>query len=182
MLVFDLPDISASFTPPVVQMAATVAPKSTVYDGAIGTCQDIHSGPVTYPSSAEYDLAATSYSAQLIKEKFGVVVTKEDRRNAKVTLLNAPQHGRVVEGDDKVENHPDYHPNPDFTGKDRATFLVEIAGYKIRVEYYLRVGMNACPDDLASWRISSTSTMNSLSTEVAQSSLLNDSDPLFRKD
>ncbi len=64
---------------------------------------------------------------------------------------------------------PDYHPNPDFRGKDRATLLVEIARYKIQVEYYLRVGMSDCPNDVTSWKISSTSAMNAIPVEVVQS-------------
>lgn len=159
LTVFALLIISAvSYTKEISLHEPSKDRKREVYDGAIGTCRNISSGPVTHPGWATYNLAPRSFAGDLIKEKFGVVATKDDRKNAKVTLLNAPQHGRVVESEDKVANKLDYHPNPDFTGKDRATFMVEIAGYKIRVEYYLRVGMAACPDDLASWKISSTFT------------------------
>ena len=56
---------------------------------------------------------------------------------AKVSILQGPKHGEL-----KPEEGVDYryHPAAGYFGEDRVTFLVEIAGYKVKILLFLKVG------------------------------------------
>src|SRR6266567_7206084 len=57
-----------------------------------------------------------------------------------VTVLRNPRHGTLKPlGSDPKDRSYVYLPKPDYFGPDRATFLVEIGGKKIRMEYFFRV-------------------------------------------
>lgn len=130
----------------------------TAVDGVIGVCRDVWPGPATSPNDAPYNLSPAAYASDLIELKFNRKFNGAYIRGAKVSLLKPPHHGRVVEGPDKAPHSPDYHPDPNFVGKDRATFLVKIAGYQVQVEYYIRVGFGSesCGNTIESirWKIS----------------------------
>jgi hypothetical protein len=158
MLIADIP-ASTPPTQPVGQViTSSVNIQSQKLDGVIGVCRDVSPGPVVSPSGAPYDLNPAAYASQLVEMKFNKKFKGAYIRAAQVNLLKAPQHGRVVKGDDGAAHRPDYHPESDFIGKDRATFLVDIAGYRVRVEYYIRVGLGSesCGDSIESlrWKIS----------------------------
>ena len=151
MFALDMPP-----TVPVVIVAAAPSQKPAMqYDGAIGVCRAVWPGPVTDPRAAPYDLAPGSFASDLVEMKFNKKFKGAYIRKSKVTLLKAPEHGKIVEIERNNQLRPTYNPDPDFVGKDRATFLAEIAGYRVRVEYYIRVGLGSeCPGNIE-WKISS---------------------------
>lgn len=52
-----------------------------------------------------------------------------------MTLVKGPKHGRLELG----EIGGAYLPNSGYIGRDSATFLVEIGGYRVKVVYALNV-------------------------------------------
>lgn len=63
-----------------------------------------------------------------------------DRDDAKVTLVKAPSHGKVVlEEEEQWSGSADYHywPEAGYVGKDRFVMQVERNGIKVRIQYLI---------------------------------------------
>lgn len=84
--------------------------------------------------------------------------------DAKVTMVKAPKHGKVVFNDDPLavsSSWYDYRPNKGFRGQDRFVMDVEKNAVKVRIHYLIQ----AIPDEVNEsgycspehWKISTTS-------------------------
>lgn len=106
----------------------------------IGSCSLIQN-PATQWASAENGNSpiGTVNNYFFLKEKREVGLT------GKVQLVEAPAHGSLQ----RIPDYPEewafrYLPQADYEGPDRATFLVEIAGQKVKLVYFFKV-MNGVP-------------------------------------
>ena len=96
---------------------------------------------------------------------------------AKVTLIKAPAHGKVIreEGPWSSETDYQYRPDEDYAGKDRFVMQVEKHGVKVRIHYLMVVPQEGeslkghCNPE--SWKISSSFTTPTLDKAALQSLL-----------
>lgn len=105
-------------------------------DRTIGVCHLVNSLGVSGrddPLSPVYiinpSMAVRYYHAVAENKEFGY------ENNGKVTLLQGPEQGTFEMGTTGGR----YRPNTNFIGSDRATFLVEIGGIKVKVVYHFKV-------------------------------------------
>ena len=62
-----------------------------------------------------------------------------DYVNAQVTVLQPPIHGSL--SNDLSPGHEIiYRPTSGYAGNDKAVFLVNVDGYKVKVVYFIKVG------------------------------------------
>lgn len=134
-------DFNSSLAPLITLIAqanAAVAP--TGVTRTIGSCHLIQnpseSGNAENASSPIREVNVYFF----LKEKREVGLT------GKVQLLEAPKHGALQ----PIPDHPEewafeYRPQADYEGPDRATFLVEIDGRKVRLVYFFKVMHGAPP-------------------------------------
>jgi len=167
MLFMDVPPDVPVMYAPVVIAQATQAKDATKLDRTIGVCQLINSltGDIGRdPQSLIYVivpvLTVSDYINRFEKRFVGL--------EGKATLLQGAAHGTVK---DEGDQYYRYVPNLNYLGSDRATFLVEIGGLKVKVVYHLKVinggaigGTEAddkqnCPNGMF-WKISSTLAPN----------------------
>jgi hypothetical protein len=96
---------------------------------------------------------------------------------AKVTLIKAPAHGKVIreEGPWSSETDYQYRPDEDYAGKDRFVMQVEKHGVKVRIHYLMVVPQEGeslkghCNPE--SWKISPSFTTPTLDKAALQSLL-----------
>ena len=129
------PMVDAPIAPPaiVVAQAATTAGKPDV---ALGNCESVQT-----PDSPTGQVGGGLYPAATVKSYWNMLSVQD----AKVTVLEGPKHG-VVKGSSRItENGPPYGYVPDhgFLGEDRITFLVEVAGKRVKVVMTLFVVENS---------------------------------------
>lgn len=93
---------------------------------------------------------------------------------AKVTLIKAPAHGKVVREEGQWSSETDYHyfPNEGYVGQDRFVMQVEKNGVKVRIHYLIETIDDDAPTTIrgddgvnrslycnpGAWKISSSAT------------------------
>ena len=157
---------------PVIIAQATQAQDTSGTDRTIGVCHLVNSLGVTgrdTPLSPVYVISPAATVSDYINmfEKWKVGL------DGKATLLNGPEHGVLKEDGEVSPWGQDYRYTPvaNYIGADRATFLVEIGGLKVKVVYHLKVidggaiggteiqDKKNCPKGWV-WKISTTSDAN----------------------
>lgn len=101
----------------------------------IGICQLIENPPIpalTAANVAAPAMAAWSYLTSVEKIK----LSEDMSETAKTTLLEGAKHGELKE---EWGGNYRYHPTPGYFGTDRATVLVEMGNYKVKVIIHIKV-------------------------------------------
>ena len=139
MFAMDMPDVPPQYAPVVIAQAPQVPPPaqqvSAKIDRTIGVCHLIQNSP-NPPGTAVNALSplgsVSDYMITVEKNYLGL--------KGAVTILEGPEHGEL-----KVtpSGNYRYYPASDYHGNDRATFLVEIGGFKIKAIYFFKVGASA---------------------------------------
>ena len=166
MLFMDVPpDVPAHYAPVVIAQASQ-AQDSAKTDLTIGVChlvnvirEDARPDQWKSPVYGISPLSSANIYLHLVEKRDQVL-------EGKVTLLQGPEHGTVKE---EWNQNYRYLPNPDYLGSDRATFLVEIGGLKVKAVYHFKViegrpdggyeDKENCPNG-EHWKISTTSDAN----------------------
>jgi VCBS repeat-containing protein len=143
MFVMDVPpDVPAMYAPVVIAQASATqldtspaAAGSATAERTIGVCQLIENPPVpamTAANVAAPAMAAWSYltSVEKVKLPEGLAET------AKTTLLDGAKHGVLVQ---EGGGYYRYDPTPGYYSTDRATVLVEMGNYKVKVVIHIKV-------------------------------------------
>src|SRR2546422_4473385 len=131
MFVMDMPPDMPPQYAPVVIAQASQAQDPAKTDRTIGVCHLIDARPELRLGAVNTfsPLRAANYYLKTVERQFVGI-------EGKVTLLQEPMHGEL-EGDDKGNYL--YLAKPEYLGPDRATFLVEIGGLKVKAVYYFKV-------------------------------------------
>jgi hypothetical protein len=116
------------------QTSPAAAGRATV-ERTIGVCQLIENPPIpalTAANVAAPAMAAWSYLTGVEKFK----LSEDMSETAKTTLLDGAKHGEL-----KVtpSGNYRYHPTTGYYGTDRATVLVEMGNYKVKVVIHIKV-------------------------------------------
>jgi hypothetical protein len=131
---------------------------------SVGVCHVVPNvGPLPPPGEdLEYNIGPVDEAKAYFRlyEHLKVVGT------ANTSILQNPKHG--VLRDDGSGSYS-YLPNPEYLGKDSATMLVEIDGFKVKVVYSFRAinghpdgdyEKELCPNKVYRWKISSVLDAN----------------------
>jgi len=134
MFVMDVPpDVPPQYAPVVIAEASQAKRQST--ERTIGVCHLVENKP-------EPDFAALSSmdpfgEASVYLERVEGVKFDWKSISWKTTVLQAPEHGRFESNEKGVFVYLPSDRN--YLGSDRATLLVEIGGYKVKVIYHFNV-------------------------------------------
>ena len=110
---------------------------STKIDRTIGVCHLINNPPLPPLTAANVISPTGSVWSYLQRENLiPEQLTDEMFSTAKATLLQGAGHGELKV---TASGNYRYHPTPDYLGTDRATFLVEMGGYKVKVVYHFQM-------------------------------------------
>jgi hypothetical protein len=167
MLIMPMPELPPQQAP-VVILSATAERNDGLY-GTVGVCTV---SPKTEQMDAEkerdgnYFLSPRVYASNIFALR-PPVSGEPNYEQAEVTVLRPPMHG-TLSGDFSPEKHISYYPTSGYVGNDKVVFLVNIDGYKVKVEYLIKIrdqkdlaarpaaGGGYCPDP--NWWISSLPT------------------------
>ena len=132
--------------PPQAAYVVTAAQPNTrgtekIY-GSIGVCHAaLNPGKIdaARDERGSYGLDIRGYAESYFSQGPGMGPSVElDFDSAKVTLIQAPKHGVLGKGR-APGNDTSYYPTPGYFGNDKAIFLVDIQGYKIKVVYNIKL-------------------------------------------
>jgi hypothetical protein len=155
----DMPDVPPQYAPVMIVQVSQAKQSADKADHTIGVCSLVGNpmrpeaingvGPIA---------AATAY--------FLNAGNHEAVGRAVVRVLSNPQHGTLEPNADAPGGYV-YLPKTGYFGPDRATFLVEMRGKTVRMEYFFKVSdggadgdyedKKLCPKGI-SWKISSNPT------------------------
>ena len=134
MFVMDVPpDVPPEYAPVVIAQASQAQKNNVKTDRTIGVCHLIESQMASRLSAVNAISplrAANGYFSQFEQREVGL--------EGKVTVLQGPEHGelRLYESTQSGRYFP---ADTNYVGLDRATFLVEIGGFKVKVMYFFNV-------------------------------------------
>ncbi len=132
----DMPDVPPQYAQVLIVQASQAQQSADKPDRTIGVCSLVEN-PIR--------MEGEQYSAiNGITPVSAVQVYYQNTENllgpGSVTVLRSPQHGTLKPtSSDPKDGSYWYLPKPDYFGPDRATFLVEVGGKKVRTEYFFRV-------------------------------------------
>jgi hypothetical protein len=134
MLFMDMPTAPPQYTRVVVAQTVQPAAQDTVR--AIGVCHPIENKSESRLSAVNGFSPVLSAIAYLEEFEQQVINKRADFlsifKTARMTLLQAPEHGELLlDSDSGAYFSSDYT----YEGLDRATVLVEVGGYKVKVIY-----------------------------------------------
>src|SRR6266581_8839283 len=134
----DMPAVPPQYAQVMIVQASQAQRSADKLDRTIGVCSLVEN-PIRMEGN-QYS-AVNSFgpigSAQIY---FRSVEHREIPGPGLVTMVHSPQHGTLKPlGSDPKDRSYVYLPKPGYFGPDRATFLVEMDGKKIRTEYFFRV-------------------------------------------
>src|SRR3989338_7256120 len=167
MLFMDVPPEMPAQYAPVMVAQASQAQDPAKTDRTIVVCQLVNS----FDLSGSDDPLSPIYVISPVGNVSDYINMFEKRYvglEGKVTLLQAPAHGELKV---TVSGNYRYTPVVDYIGSDRATFLVEIGGLKVKAVYHFKVidggaiggtewdDKKNCPKGYL-WKISTTSDAN----------------------
>src|SRR2546422_8096269 len=142
----DMPDVPPQYAPVMFAQASQARSGDAKTDRTSGICHLIENDP-------ESRLSAKN-SLSPVVTVWGYFQRQEhqrlDHKNAKVSLLQAPEHGTLEDlgtfvkrrgalVDTGMRNYSYVPASSDYFGPDRAMVLVEIGGYKVKVQYFFKV-------------------------------------------
>jgi hypothetical protein len=143
MFIMDMPDLPPQYAQVMIVQASQAQRNTDKIDRTIGVCSLVEN-PVR--------MEGNQYSAiNGITPVVAVQVYFQNTENLLgpgfVTVLRSPQHGTLEPtSSDPKDGSYWYLPKPDYFGPDRATFLVEMGGKKIKMEYFFQV-LHGVADD-----------------------------------
>jgi hypothetical protein len=131
MFVMDVPNIPPQYAPMMIAQAVQAQGNADKSDRTVGVCSLVEN-PMRYTGINGIGPigAAQVYFQSVERQEISPV--------GSVRLLSSPRHGTLEPRADAPGGYL-YRPEADYFGPDRATFLVEMGGKKIRVEYFFRV-------------------------------------------
>jgi len=158
MFVIDAPpDVPLQYAPVVIAQKSQAQQSPASFDRTIGVCQLFENPIRDYPGAE--GMNAIGPGGEVENYLWAFEKKPINISSAKVSTIKNPEHG-VFE---RRGGMMIYVPKPDYIGPDRATFLVEAGGLKIKVEYFIEVVDDVaeemyedpeyCPNGPA-WRIS----------------------------
>jgi VCBS repeat-containing protein len=128
------PDVPPQYAPVVIAEASQAKQQNT--DRTIGVCKLIDNRPEERLSAVNaLSPAGEAYIYLTDYEK--VVIDEATYKSASISLLQAPKHGELEI--DSAGRAGYFVTTPDYIGPDRATVLVEIGKYKVKVIYHFNV-------------------------------------------
>lgn len=128
------PDPPLQHAPIVIVQARQAQNKDAKTDRTIGVCHLIENQPDA-PPTAKNSVNMAGAVWGYLKRQEHHVIDAAGFKAAKATLLQAPEHGVL----DMGTSGGYYQPKPDYFGSDRATALVEMGGFKVKVMYFFKV-------------------------------------------
>jgi hypothetical protein len=141
MFVMDMPpDVPPQYAPVVIAQASQAKDPAKT-ERTIGVCALVENpievfdelsglkGQYSAVNNIAPEAVVSNYLMGFDRKRFASVPTT-------VTVLKGPAHGTLELRKDEGRF---YIPEPNYFGPDRATFLVERAGMKIKVEYFIKV-------------------------------------------
>jgi hypothetical protein len=161
MLIADIPDIPPQQVPIVIAAKANQSSTEGLY-GSVGVCTVADK---TGQVEREKQLGVRLYASTIFDHKNphyrayyeSIYAHAEDKsllkeaihneeidyrfirdKNASVTVLEQPEHGKLSK-DFSQGKDVSYYPNPGYEGTDKAVFLVNMSGYKVKAAYYISV-------------------------------------------
>ena len=161
-----------------IVLAQAAKPNATKLYGTMGVC---YLSPTAEQINAERDTQGY-YSISVIGNADEIFFNgphmprlELNLEKAVVTVLLPPKHGTLkptmrdsLGNDLSAGQDTSYYPNAGYVGNDKAEFLVNIEGYKIKVVYFIKVNplydttthpvdLSKCPNPNP-WKISTDST------------------------
>jgi hypothetical protein len=134
----DMPDVPPQYAPVVIAQASQAKQGSATTGRTIGVCHLIENPPIPLKNAVNSLSPALSLWTYLEKrERLRLEPLTTDIYNAaKISISQGPGHGKL---EDEGGGDFRYAPTPDYHGQDRATLLVEIGGFKVKVIYFFNV-------------------------------------------
>jgi hypothetical protein len=158
-----MPDVPPQYTQMIVAQAPQPEQGAKKPDRVIGFCGLVEN-PIRKVNQ-QYSAVNSVDPTGAAQVYFESVEHRDIRGPGLVAVSRNPQHGSLEPATSEANDRTYvYLPKPGYLGSDRATFLVELSGRKIRVEYFFRVmesvpeaehnDKRLCPRGLV-WKISS---------------------------
>lgn len=182
--VLDVPNLPPQSVPVIVAKSSQAQQGAANKNRTIGVCQLIENPADPDGSALNTISPTTSVRGYLARfEHQGLDAS------AHVTVIKNPAHGVLNDESDPGDPGYRYLPTAGYLGKDSATLLVEMKGFKVTVQYFFRVLEGPLIGDTKDlykelcrkglWRISSDSPqspidLTSLQRDIALSALLAD--------
>jgi hypothetical protein len=143
MFTMDMPNVPPQYAPVMLAQASQVETNS---NRTLGFCQLIENPE--HPDGSAVNGISPVVAARIY---FNEYEHKRIEGASLVTVLKNPVHGTLIDEGTLVragvngplkesgERHYSYLPNPGYLGKDSATLLVQIGGYKVKIVLSLHV-------------------------------------------
>lgn len=147
MFVMDMPDVAPQYAPVMVVRASQAQRGPATTDRTIGVCHLVEN-PVRVLEGGGYS-AVNSISPGGSAEVYFLSVENRNvgEKPRVTTVLRNPEHGTLEQSIDHGGTGFMYLPKPGYFGRDRATFLVEIDGMKVKLEYFFKVLAGVADDN-----------------------------------
>jgi hypothetical protein len=133
MFTLDVPNLPQQYAPVMVAQTHQVKNKAVAPMRTMGICQPVSNYPgaeISGSNVLDSVAAAVNYFWRFEKRNM-----KEGEADAKVTFVQLPKHGKLV---DEGNGAYTYRPESGYFGKDSATSVVEIGGYRVKLVYFLQ--------------------------------------------
>ncbi|HEX19772.1 MAG TPA: hypothetical protein ENG78_03005 [Acidiferrobacteraceae bacterium] len=152
MLVMDIPpDVPAQHASVVIAQASQIQKSKAKTDRTVGICQALSNPAISSIPGATVSAYNTFTPPLAVKNYFRIVENRTVKGPSTVTVLENPKHGtlkdlgtivydqrgRAIK--DTGQRSYSYLPKTGYLGKDRATLLVEIGGFKVKLVYFFQV-------------------------------------------
>jgi hypothetical protein len=156
MFVMDMPpDVPPQYAPVVIAQVVQSQKDTANADRTIGVCQLIDNPPNAprEPWTAGNGLDPL----RAVRNYFRIIENQRvDLRGARLSVLENPKHGTLQETISATIEASGYEgkgyfyiPEAGYLGKDRVTFLVELAdGRKVKAVHYLKVMIGVVEEDI----------------------------------
>ena len=150
MFVMDIPpDVPTQYATVVIAQATQVQKSKAKTDRTVGICQALSNPAMPGIPGATVSAYNTLTPPLAVKNYFRIVENRTVKGPSTVTVLEKPKHGELEDMGTFVTRHGvrvdtgqrsySYLPNSGYLGKDRATLLVEIGGFKVKLVYFFQV-------------------------------------------
>lgn len=129
MFILDMPPVPPQSAPLMIAQASQAQQSAAAAGRTVGVCHIVGNatGSLSPENLLEPALSAMTY--------FRLYEHRTEPQHAKVTVLQDPKHGLLKDEGNGIYS---YLPSPGYLGKDKATVLVEIGGYKVKMVYFFQ--------------------------------------------
>src|SRR5258706_6505462 len=139
----DMPDVAPQYAQVMIVQASQAQGGAAKTDRTIGVCSLVEN-PIRKQGNS-YSAVNSVTPLVAAQVYFQNIEHREILGSGVVTVFRNPDRGTL----EPVVSEPGiywYLPKPGFFGPDRASFLVEVSGRKIRTDYFFRV-LDGVADD-----------------------------------